>query len=43
MNNPVFGEEFKWHAINKAKATHWLKKVKKNQPEILNSSVHPAH
>lgn len=29
MNNPVFSEEFKWHAINKAKATHWLKKVKK--------------
>lgn len=40
MNNPVFSEEFKLHAINKTKATHWLKKVKK---EILNSSVHPAH
>lgn len=30
VNNRVFSEEFKWHAINKAKATHWLKKVGKN-------------
>lgn len=29
VNNRVFSEEFKWHAINKAKATHGLKKVKK--------------
>lgn len=29
VNNPVFSEEFKRHAINKAKATHWLKKDKK--------------
>lgn len=30
MNNPVFSEEFELHAINKTKATHWLKKVQKN-------------
>lgn len=43
MNNPVFSEEFELHAINKTKATHWLKKVQKKPQTQLNSSVHPAY
>lgn len=33
MNNPVFSEEFKLHAINKTQATHRFQKVKKRNPE----------